>query len=152
MKKNLKKQSRCTTKPLKIAATHPVSPFSRNNRKAKAELERETWNGSTLLTATASKPNIGKEFFRILSKHLPSYHMLRKICNKNCVKLSYRCNAQRCSHHLLAQQSAPQGKTIQSYPLACNCRDKSNCSPNGRCREKSLVYKTTIQRLNNRNV
>ena len=90
--------------------------------------------------------------FWILSKHFPSYHMLHKICNKNCVKLSYRCNAQRCSHHLLAQQSAPQGKTIQSHPLACNCRDKSNCSLNGRCREKSLVYKTTIQWLNNRNV
>ena len=35
--------------------------------------------------------NIGKEFFRLLSKHFPSHLKLRKICNKNCVKLTYSC-------------------------------------------------------------
>ena len=37
------------------------------------------------------KTNIGKEFFRLLSKYFPSHHKLRKIYNKNSVKLSYSC-------------------------------------------------------------
>ena len=57
-----KKRSRCTTKPSKTAAKRIVSPFSRSNRKGKAELERETWYGSTPLSATTSKPTLARSF------------------------------------------------------------------------------------------
>ena len=35
--------------------------------------------------------NLGKEFFKILKRNLPSGSQLRKIFNKNCIKLSYSC-------------------------------------------------------------
>ena len=37
------------------------------------------------------KNNIGKTFLILLEKHFPSSHCLRKICNKNTVKISYSC-------------------------------------------------------------
>ena len=35
--------------------------------------------------------NIGKAFFHLLRKHFPPSNKLRKICNKNVIKLSYSC-------------------------------------------------------------
>ena len=37
------------------------------------------------------KTNIGKEFFRLLTKHYPLHHRLHKFCNKFNVKVSYSC-------------------------------------------------------------
>ena len=37
------------------------------------------------------KTNIGAKFFKILAKCFPEGHVLRKIVNKNNVKLAYRC-------------------------------------------------------------
>ena len=136
---NSKKRSRCTTKPPKIAPTRPVSPFSRNSRNGKAKLERETSYDLTPLTSTASKPTLAR-FFRLLSKHFPSHHKLRKICNKNCAKLSYSCMPNFAAIISSHNKALLGKKTMESYPLSCNCRDKSKCPLDGRCREKSLVY------------
>ena len=135
---NSKRQSRCLTKSTKTAATRPVSPFSRNNRKGKAELERETWYGSTPPYSDNVKTNIGKEFFWLLSKHFPSHHKLRKICNKNCVKLSYSCMPNVATIISSHNKALLRKEATQPDPLPCNCRDKSNCPLDGRCGKNPL--------------
>ena len=39
----------------------------------------------------AVKTNIGKRFLALIDKHFPPQHRLRKIINRNCVKISYSC-------------------------------------------------------------
>ena len=39
----------------------------------------------------AVKTNIGKRFLALIDKHFPPGHRLRKIINRNCVKISYSC-------------------------------------------------------------
>ena len=38
-----------------------------------------------------TKTNVGKEFLKLIDKSFPPGHPLRKICNRNTIKLSYRC-------------------------------------------------------------
>ena len=90
------------------------------------------------------KTNIGKEFFRLLSKHFPSHHNLRKICKKNSVKLSYSCMPNVATIISSHNKALLRKEATQPDPLPCKCRDKSNCLLDGRCREKSLVYKATV--------
>ena len=37
------------------------------------------------------KNNIGKEFLKLVEKHFPPHHHLRKVCNRNTLKVSYSC-------------------------------------------------------------
>ena len=37
------------------------------------------------------KPNIGKEFLKLIAIHFPHHHRLHEICNKNNIKVSYSC-------------------------------------------------------------
>ena len=37
------------------------------------------------------KNNIGKEFLKLVDKQFPPHHHLRKVCNRNTLKISYSC-------------------------------------------------------------
>ena len=60
-----------------------------SKRKSRARKRNVIWFNPPY--SDSVKTNVGKEFFRLLSEHFPSHHKLRKICNKNSVKLSYSC-------------------------------------------------------------
>ena len=96
------------------------------------------------LYSDSVRTNIGEEVFKLLSKLFPSHRKLRKICNKNSVKLSYRCMPNVATIISSHNKALLRKETTQSDSLFCNCRDKSNCPLNGRCREKSFVYKATV--------
>ena len=61
-KEEFKKAIPLYNKALKNSGYVSSFTFSRNNRNGKAEQGRETWYGSTLLTAKASKPTLAKSF------------------------------------------------------------------------------------------
>ena len=112
------------------------------NRKSRARKRNVIWFNP--LYSDSVKTNIGKEFFRLLSKHFPSHRKLRKICNKNSVKLSYSCMPNVATIISSNNKALLRKEATQPDPLPCNCRDKSNCPLDGRCRKKSLVYKATV--------
>ena len=90
------------------------------------------------------RTNIGKEFLRLINKHFgnPS-HKLRKICNRNTLKMSYSCmpNIKSIiSNH--NKRILEESVTTEEKP--CNCRDTSNCPMNGRCNVKTIVYTATV--------
>ena len=58
-------------------------------RKSRARKRNVVWFNPS--NSDSTKTNIDKEFFRLLFKHFPSHSKLRKICDKNCVKLSCSC-------------------------------------------------------------
>ena len=91
------------------------------------------------------KNNIGKEFLKLVDKHFPPHHHLRKVCNHNTLKISYSCMPNMAtiisSHNknILGNKQEPK-TTI--HP--CNCRNSANCPLNGECREKAVIYKASI--------
>ena len=95
------------------------------------------------------KSNIGKDFFRLLSKHFPSYHKYHKLFNKNTVKLSYSCmpnmEAILHSHNVQVQRKKEQADSSTEERL-CNCRTKENCPLNGQCLKSCIVYKATVSK------
>ena len=64
---------------------------------------------------------------------------------KYCLKVSYSCMPNMAtiisSHnkYLLSKKQEPK-TTI----LPCNCSDSANCSLNGECRKKAVMYKASI--------
>ena len=98
-------------------------------RKSRARKRNVIWFNPPY--SNSVKTNIGKEFFRLLSKHFPSHHKLRKICNKNSVKLSYSCMPNVATVIFSHNKALLRKEATQPDLLPCNCRDKSNCPLDG---------------------
>ena len=84
--------------------------------------------------------NIGRKFLQLLDKHFPKGSPLRKICNRNCVKLSY--STTKNMSRIIAAHNA---KTLsenkdESGQRMCNCRNKEACPLQGKCLQESVVY------------
>ena len=91
--------------------------------------------------------NIGKEFLNLIKNCFPPNHKLRKLFNRNNLKLSYSCSPnikQIIDGHnktVLRQNAPPEEKT----PLKpCNCRQPDQCPLKGECLVKEVVYQATI--------
>ena len=94
------------------------------------------------------KTNIGKKFFSILEKHFPRDHKMRKLFNKNTIKLSYSClpnikNNISSYSKSLVRKSAETKNSHQEK--TCNCRVEKDCPLRGNCLVKSVVYKATLK-------
>ena len=97
------------------------------------------------------KSNTGREFLCLGDKCFPAGHKLRKIFNRNTLKLSYSCmpNVQQIINgrnqtvlKILAQLAQDQaGKS-------CNCRKKDECSLEGNCLSKGIVYQAKVTSMN----
>ena len=91
--------------------------------------------------------NIGQAFLKLIDKHFPPHHKLRKICNKNNLKVSYSCMPNIATiiskHNKKILSDDSKASPTPSVP-PCNCRIKSSCPLNGECKRKSIVYKATI--------
>ena len=89
--------------------------------------------------------NIGRNFLKLIDEHFPKENILRKIINRNTVKISYRCMPNlksKISKHnfrILKSQNTPQAQD------GCNCRRSLGpCPFNGNCKAESLVYKAEV--------
>ena len=91
--------------------------------------------------------NIGREFLSLIENCFPPNHKLRKLFNKNNLKLSYSCSPnikQIIDGHnktILRQNTPLEEKTP---PKHCNCREPNKCPLNGQCLAKEVVYQATI--------
>ena len=94
--------------------------------------------------------NVGKEFFQLINKYFPPHHRLHKIINQNCVKMSYSCMpniGDIISMHNKATLQQSDKKTKDGNQQ-CNCRDRSTCPIERRCKEGPIVYKATLTSQN----
>ena len=92
--------------------------------------------------------NIGKKFLALVDKCFPQGNNLRKIFNRNTIKISYSCvtNTKRLiDNHNKTQLSTQNGCKNENTKL-CNCRVKDTCPLDGKCLQKSVVYQATVQR------
>ena len=95
--------------------------------------------------------NIGKQFFEILDRCFKKDHPLRKVINRNTVKLGYKCmpnmkkQISRHNHRVLNPINQ------QVAPPECNCRNPP-CPLNGACiSNRSVIYKATVEEIDNNN-
>ena len=90
------------------------------------------------------KTNVGGTFLRLINKHFHRGTKLNKIFNKNSLKVSYSCMPNMSSVIKSHNARVIKGKVDKSPKKMCNCRVKNNCPLNGKCLNKSVVYKATV--------
>ena len=94
-----------------------------------------------------TKTNIGQIFLQLVEKSFPPWHPLKKICNRNTIKLSYRCTPSMSS-----VISARNAKLLAPPPAQerkmCSCTGANTCPLGGKCLSESVVYKATVKQEN----
>ena len=97
------------------------------------------------------KTNIGRKFLQIIDDCFTVNHSLRKIFNRNTLKLSYSCMPSISKIITAHNKSLLKKEYINNTePVReCNCRKKNACPLSGKCQTKSLVYQATVAREDN---
>ena len=83
----------------------------------------------------------------MMDKHFPVGNPLRKIFNRNNVKVSYSCMPNMetiIKSHNKQLLKKHQETSETTNPRTCNCRTKTSCPLGGKCLTEALVYKATI--------
>lgn len=88
--------------------------------------------------------HIGKQFLQIIEESFPIGHKLRKIFNRNTVKVSYSCMPN--IKNIIDQKNKKilNNNQTEQNTKNCNCRKNEECPINGKCREKNIVYQATV--------
>ena len=98
------------------------------------------------------------QFLALVDKHVPKDHKLRKIFNRNTIKISYSCmnNTKQIidNHNKRILNSSKHindtaDNTNTKDSKTCNCRQKNTCPLNGNCLQSSLIYQAAVTRKDN---
>ena len=110
----------------------------RRNRKRKI-----TWFNPPFCQSIET--NISKKFLLLVDKHFTIDHQLKKILNRNTLKVSPRCmpnmDSAIKSHNSQLLKDDTEGEEKRS----CNCRKKETCPVEGKCLEEGIIYEATIK-------
>ena len=93
------------------------------------------------------KTNIGREFLKLIKRSFPSEHKLRKIFNKNTLKLSYCCMKNMASIIRNHNKSVLNHKEEREDEVLCNCRKKEECPLQNKCLKKNIIYQASVKTL-----
>ena len=95
------------------------------------------------------KTNIGRAFISLINRSFPADHKLRKIFNRNTLKLSYGCmpNVKQLidGHNKAILKNAGIAQPRQDEEKKCNCRKKEECPLDGECLVNEVVYQATVK-------
>ena len=86
--------------------------------------------------------NVARKFLLLVDKHFPPGHDLRKIFNRNTLKVSYSCmpsidSTIKGHNSRLTNQTAAE--------RTCNCRKSDTCPVDGRCLEQGIIYEASVK-------
>jgi len=99
------------------------------------------------IVGNSRQTNIGRAFINLIDKCFPTGHKLRKVFNRNTVKLSYNCTPNMKQvidgHNKATLRNAKQPVQDQTVKT-CNSRNKNDCPLEGQCLQKELVYQATV--------
>ena len=123
------------------------TPTRSKNRNRKVIWFNPPWSHNV-------KTNVGKQFLAIIKETFPTTHPLHKYCNRNTIKLSYRCmnNMKReISRHNNNLLNGNPTRAAAQHQFDCSCqpqRKPESCRvlPNIGCQVDNLVYRATITR------
>ena len=96
---------------------------------------------------SAVKTNVGKQFLRIIDTSFTQDNPLRKLFNRNTVKVSYKCMPNMSSivsrHNTKLLQNCQEQQQVQG----CNCQGgPGNCPLTPpECQKDNVIYVATVQ-------
>ena len=94
---------------------------------------------------------MGKYFLQAVNKHFGEDTVLRKLFNKNNIKVSYSCgpNIQQeiKGHNLKVLRKFREARNDpgELVDRTCNCRVATECPLDNKCLLKNLVYQATVK-------
>ena len=104
------------------------------------------WYGTTTPFCKSVKTNTGKKFLTAIKKYFPTSNPLSRIFNKNTEEISCcYLPSTKASETATNNKSPTENLKDRHFEEKCNCRDKSKCSLNGKCQEKGVIYKATVE-------
>ena len=89
------------------------------------------------------KTKVGGKFLKLIESCFPPEHPLKKICNRNTLKLSYRCTPNIGS--VISAKNSKLLQPPQPEKKMCNCKAGNTCPMNGKCQDSGVIYKTTVK-------
>ena len=96
--------------------------------------------------SSAIRTNIGREFLKLVDKSFPHGHPLRKIFNRNTIKIGYSCAPN------IASIISSKNQKILSPPKPeerlCSCPRTKTCPLEGQCLAKNVIYQATVTQEN----
>ena len=128
----------------------PTAPARRKNRQRNDIL----WYNPPFSKNVST--NIGRKFLGLIDKHFAKDNKLRKIFNRNTIKISYSCmnNTKQIidNHNKRILKSSEHNDTPTSKTKdnkTCNCRQKDACPLDGNCLQPSVIYQATVTNKDN---
>ena len=98
--------------------------------------------------------NVGRLFLNLVQKHFGKDKTLKKLFNKNNVKVSYSCgrnigqNIKSHNKHVMSKFRSNhlniQGQINLPKQRTCNCPRNKVCPLNGECLKNNIVYKANV--------
>jgi len=119
--------------------------YKRYNRKRNENTEKKrrrnvTWYNPPFDVRV--KTNVARRFLKIVDDSFPAEHPLRKIFNRNTLKVSYSCTPNVQS--IIDGHNKKKLQSKDDTNKTCNCRDKAGCPLQGHCRQSSVIYQATV--------
>ena len=102
---------------------------------------QEIYCGLSPLSA-AVRSNIGKDFLNLVDKSFPKGHPLRKLFNRNTVKVDYSCTQNMES--IISSRNKKLLATPQPDERKCSCTKNTPCPLEGKCLTRNLIYQATV--------
>jgi hypothetical protein len=95
------------------------------------------------------KTNIGREFLKAVENTFTVENPLRKIFNRNTLKISYSCMPNMGKiinkHNMNILKPTKADNKNSTTEVMCNCRKKVECPLKGKCLSKDLVYQAMVK-------
>ena len=120
------------------------SSHHRNNLHHRNANDKEMLYGLIHHTTKTSKPTSDVRSSALLKDLFPAGHKLRKIFNRNTIKLSYSCmtNVKQIidGHSKAILKMAETAQLQKDGGKTCSCRKKEDCPMNGECLVSEVVW------------
>ena len=93
----------------------------------------------------AVKTNVGAEFLKLIKLHFPKNSPLRKILNRNTVKVSY-CTCKNIARTIKSHNNKVLRGKKNEEKAGCNCqrRNKDKCPIKDDCNQKNVIYHARV--------
>ena len=86
--------------------------------------------------------NVGRAVLELVDKHFPPGNTLRKIFNRNTIKISYSC-----MNNVASTIKGHNKKVLNNEKASsagCNCRNKNNCPLDNQCLTTATIYQAKV--------
>ena len=105
------------------------------------KIENEMLLSLTIHLVPMSKQKSEIVFLNLIRKRFPPSHNLRKLLNRNTIKISYNCMPNiKAELHKHNKNTSEKGQQKHQDTQLCNCTNKKLCPLNGQCRTEGIVY------------